>query len=139
MEEKVHTHFPKSEGKNQSGKMDNEIFIMVSFFLDFHEIEGRKVRCIIVIYEIRLTMSHLFCVDKLMSLSPNVVICSRLCFVIFIKIFDMKDPHFSEVNQVNPTVLIFILHFHISVEGKADLADEGQLLIFGCIDNEALT
>ena len=51
----------------------------------------------------------------------------------------MKDPHFSEVNQVNPTVLIFILHFHISVEGKADLADEGQLLIFGCIDNEALT
>ena len=119
--------------------MDNEIFIMVSFFLDFHEIEGRKVRCIIVIYEIRLTMSHLFCVDKLMSLSPNVVICSRLCFVILIKIFDMKDPHFSEVNQVNPTVLIFILHFHISVEGKADLADEGQLLIFGCIDNEALT
>ena len=86
-------------------------------------------------------MSQLFCVDEFECLSPNVVKCSILCFEIYIHIFETKDPHLSEVNEVRVTVRILLLHFHtfgIIIEGKTDLADWGRLLVFGCIENEAL-
>ena len=59
--------------------------------------------------------------------------------MIFILILDTKDPHFSEVKEVSITVPIFHLHLHnfgVVIEGKADLAGRGRLLVFGCIDNE---
>ena len=83
-------------------------------------------------------MGQLFSVNELLSLPPKVVKCSILCFPIFILIFKTKDPHISEVNEVTQTVRIVLLHFYIFeviVEGKADLANDGRLLILCRIDD----
>ena len=99
------------------------------------------MRSRIVIYEVCFEVSQLFSVDQFEGLSPNVVKCSILCFVIFIFIFNPKGPHLSEVNEVRATEGILLFHFHIFrvvVEGKADLSNGSRLLIYGCIDNEEL-
>ena len=135
----MQTDFAKSKGKNQSGKVEDEVFEAFGLFLDFNVVKGRKVRSRIVLAELWFQVSQLLGVDQLMVLSPNVVKCSILCFVLFIIIIDTKDPHLSEVNEVNQSVRILLLHFHIFrvvIEGKADLANGGRLLVFGCIDNE---
>ena len=141
MEQKAHTHFSQSEGNDQSGKVENKVFEAFGFLLDFHIIEGREVRSKIIIREVCFEVSQLFSVDEFEGLSPNVVKCNRLYIQVFILIFETKDPHFLEVNEVRETIRILLFHFHIFgvvVEGKADLADGSRLLIFCCIDNEAL-
>ena len=127
MEQKAHTHFSQSEGNDQSGKVENKVFEAFGFLLDFHIIEGREVRSKIIIREVCFEVSQLFSVDEFEGLSPNVVKCNRLYIQVFILIFETKDPHFSDVNEVIiTTVRILLLHFHtfgVIVEGKADLAD----------------
>ena len=137
----MQTDFTKGKGNDQSGKVENEVFEVICFLFDFHVVKGQKVRGIIVISEVCFGVSQLFSVDEFDGLSPNVVKCCKLCFVFLILIFNPKDPHFSEVNKASLTIRILHLHFHTFgavVEGKADLADGGRLLIFGCIDNEVL-
>ena len=73
MEQKVHTHFPQSEGKNQSGEVENEVFERFGVLLDFHIVEGREVRSRIVIAEGCFGVSQLFGVDEFEGLFPNVV------------------------------------------------------------------
>ena len=139
VEEKTHTHLPQSEGNDQNGKVENEVFEAFGFLLDFHVVKGQKVRGRIVILEVCFKVSQLFGVNEFECLSPNVVKCSILCFEIYIHIFETKDPHVSEVNEGRGTVTIYLLHFHrVIVEGKTDLADDSRLFIHGCIDNEAL-
>ena len=61
--------------------------------------------------------------------------------VVFICILEAKDPHFSEINEPNPAIRIFLLNFKtfvIVVKGKADLANGGLLLVFSCIDDKVL-
>ena len=126
MEQKAHTHLSQSEGKNQSGEVKHEVFVIVDFFFDFNVVKGEKVRSRIVIIEVCFEVSQLFSVDEFEGLSPNVVKCNQLCFYIFIRILDTKGPHLSEVNEVSMAVPTFHLHSHtfgIVVEGKADLAD----------------
>ena len=79
--------------------------------------------------------------DEFEGLSPNVVECSILCFVVFTIIIETKDPHLSEVNEERKALRIILLHFHIFgvvAEGKANLADGSRLLVFDCIDNKIL-
>ena len=73
------------------------------------------------------------------GISPNVVKCSTLCFLI--PILKTKNPHDFEVNDTDMAITILILQFNIFgvvVERKADLGNGGRLLIFRCIDNEVL-
>ena len=73
-------------------------------------------------------MGHFFYMNEFEGLSPNVVKCNILFSPILIMIFETKDPHFSEVNEVSIKAWIFLLHFHIFgvvIEGKTDLADGG--------------
>ena len=58
--------------------------------------------------------------DEFEGISPNVVKYNR--FSLPITIYETKDPHVSEVNEVSITVRIFHLHFHkVVVKGKTDL------------------
>ena len=126
VEEKIHAHFPLSEGKNQSGEVEDEVFEAFCFLFDLHVVEGREMRGRIVIPEVYFRVNHFFCVDQLMGLFSNVVKCNRLCFPFFIFIMMTKNPHVSEVKEVSHTVRIFLFHFHsigVIVEGKVDLAD----------------
>ena len=121
--------------------MQNEVFKVFVFFLDFHMVKGRKVRSRIVIAEGCFRLCHFFYMNEFEGLSPNVVEYNKLCIPIFIFIFKTKDPYISEINEVSPTVWILLLHLHtfgVAVEGKADLPNRGRLLIFCCIDNEVL-
>ena len=43
------TYFAKGKGKNQSGKVENEVFEVICFLFDFHVVNGEKVRSRIVI------------------------------------------------------------------------------------------
>ena len=141
MEEKAHNHFPQSEGKNQSGKVKNEVFEAFSFFLDFHVVKGREVRSRIVISELCFEVSQFFCVDESEGLSPNIIKSNIFCFPTFILIFKTKGPNVSEVNKLSQTVGILLPHFHIfeaAVKGKTDLANGRRLIFFGCINNEVL-
>ena len=140
LEQKEQTDFAKGKGKNQSGKVKDEVFEVSGFLFNFHVVKRGEVRSRIVISEVCLGASQLFGVDEFEGLSPNVVKCSILCFEIYIHISETKDPHVSEVNEGRGTVRIYLLHFYmvIIVEGKADLANGGRLLVFGCVDNEAL-
>ena len=139
VEQKAHTHLSQSEGNNQSGKVENEVFEEFSFLLNlnFNMIKGREVRSRIVIFEVCLGVIQLFGVDEFEILSPNIVKC-RPYFIIFILIIDKKDPYFSEVKEVSPTVPTPCFHlyiFGVVLEGKADLTYGGRLLVCGCIDN----
>ena len=127
VEEKINAHFPLSEGKNQSGEVQNEVFEEFCFLFDLHVVEGREMRGRIVIPEVYFRVNHFFCVDQLMGLSPNVEKCNRLCFPFFIQLMMTKNPHFSEVYKESQTVWIFLLDFHnfVVVEGKNDLANGG--------------
>ena len=40
VKEKAHTHFPKSEVKNQSGKVKNKVFEAFGFLFDFSVVKG---------------------------------------------------------------------------------------------------
>ena len=105
----MEANFAKRKGNDQSGKVDNEVFVFWSFFLfDLHVVKGRKVRSKMVISEVCFEMSQLFGVNELLSLFPNVVKCSRFCLPIFILKMATKDPHFSEVNEVRRTVRILL-------------------------------
>ena len=99
------------------------------------------MRSKIVILEACFTMSQFFGVDQFKGISPNVVQCSILCFVFFILIFDAKDPHFSEDNDVSQKVRIFFFYTHICgivAEGKVYLVDRSRLLVFARVNNEIL-
>ena len=137
----METHLSQSEGKNQSCDVENEVFVSFSFLLlNLHLVKGQKVRSRIVISEVCLQVSQLFCVDQFESLSPYIVNC-RPYFIIFIFIIDTKDPYFSEVKEVSPIVSTPCFHlyiFGVVLEGKADLTYGGRLLVFGCIDNKIL-
>ena len=39
-EQKAHTHLPQSEGKNQSGKVENEVFEAFGFLFNLHVVKG---------------------------------------------------------------------------------------------------
>ena len=141
LQQKVQADFALRKGNDQSGKVENEVFETFGFLFDFHVVKGREVRSRIVISEVCFEVSQFFCVDEFESLFPNVVKCSILYTASLICIFETKDPHFLEVNEVRETIRILLFHFHIFgvvVEGKADLADGSRLLIFCCINNEAL-
>ena len=73
VEQKAHTHLPQSEGNDQSGKVQNEVFEAFGLFLDFNAVKGREVRSRIVILEVCFEVSQLFSVDEFAGLSPNVV------------------------------------------------------------------
>ena len=73
MEQKAHTHLSQSEGKNQSGKVENEVFKASGLFLDLNVVKGREVRSKIVISEVCFCVSYFFGVDDFEGLSPNVV------------------------------------------------------------------
>ena len=47
----MNTDFAKGKGKNQSGKVENEVFERFGFLLDFNVVKGREVRSRIVISE----------------------------------------------------------------------------------------
>ena len=137
----MQTDFTKGKGNDQSGKVENEVFEAFGFLLNFNVAEGRKVRSRTVIFEVCFGVSQLFSVDEFDGLSPNVVKCCKLCFVFLILIYNPKDPHLSKVNEVSIAVGILLLDFHtfgVVVEGKADLADWGRLLVFARVDNEVL-
>ena len=51
------THLPQSEGKNQSGDVENEVFEPFGLPFNFHMIKGQKVRSIIVIVKLCLMVS----------------------------------------------------------------------------------
>ena len=36
--------FAKGKGNDQSGKVENEVFVIICFLLDFHVVKGREVR-----------------------------------------------------------------------------------------------
>ena len=110
-EQKVETDFAKGKGNDQSGKVENKVFECLCIFnINLHMIEGHKVRTRIVISEVCFTMSQFFCVNELMGFSRNVVKCNILYFLVFIPIFEAKDPHFSEVNEISMILPTFILH-----------------------------
>ena len=44
VEQKVQTDFAKGKGKNQSGKVENEVFVILGFLLNLNVIKERKVR-----------------------------------------------------------------------------------------------
>ena len=143
MEQKAHTHLPQSEGNDQSGKVENEVFEFEAFgfLFNLHVVKGREVRGIIVISEFYFGMSQLFIVDEFESLSPNVEEFSILYFFIFIVKLETKDPYLSEVNETMCAGKILLYHFHnlgVVDEGKADLTNGGRLLVFARIDNEVL-
>ena len=74
VEQKMKTDFAKGKGKNQSGKVENKVFVCCSFLpLNFHLVKGQKVRCRAVVAEGCLGVSQLFSVNELLSLFPNVV------------------------------------------------------------------
>ena len=126
MEQKAHTHLSQSEGKNQSRKVENEVFEMLGLLFDLHVVEGQRVRSTIVISEVCFRVSQLFGVNELKILSPHVVKCNKICFVDSILILKAKDPHISEVNDVSRTIRIFLLDldiFEVVVNGKANLTD----------------
>ena len=128
LQKKVQTDLAKGKWKNQSRDVDNKGFEAFGFFLDVHVVKEREVRSRMVISEFWLRMIQLFCVDEFESLSPNIMKCNRLCFVIFILIFETKCQHLSEVNEVRVTVRIIFFHFQlfwVITKGKAYLADEG--------------
>ena len=93
--------------------MENEVFEAFCFLLYFLVVKGRKVRSRIVILEACFTMSQFFGVDQFECLSLNIVKYSILCFVFFILIFDAKDPHVSEANDVSQKVRILLFYTHI--------------------------
>ena len=114
VEEKAHTHLPQSEGKNQSGKVENEVFeCFCIVIINFHVVKGTEVGNKIVVYELCFGVSQLFCVDQFEGLSPNVVNCDRLYFLIFIVILETKDPYLSEVNEISRKPRILLFHFQI--------------------------
>ena len=121
--------------------MKHEVFVIYFFFLlNLRVVEGEKKRSRIVNDELVFGVCQLFSVDQLMVLFSDVVEYSRLFFIrILILIFDTKDAHFSDVNEIRETVRVFFLHFHnfgVVVEGKTDLPNGGRLIILCCIDNE---
>ena len=73
MEQKAHTHLPQSEGKNQSGDVKHEVFVIFTFFFDLNVVKGQKVRSKIIIPELCLQVSQLFCVDEFEGLFSNVI------------------------------------------------------------------
>ena len=73
MEEKAHTHLPQSEGNDQSGKVENEVFEALGLLLNFHVVKGGELRSRMIILEICFEVSQLFSVDEFEGLSPNVV------------------------------------------------------------------
>ena len=73
MEQKAHTHLSQSEGNDQSGKVENEVFELLCFLFDIHVVKGREVRSFIVISEFFFGVNELFRVNELKILSPNVV------------------------------------------------------------------
>ena len=57
MEQKAHTHLSQSEGKNQSGKVENEVFEALGLLFDLHVVEGREMRSKMVISEVYFCVS----------------------------------------------------------------------------------
>ena len=109
----MQTDFAKGKGNDQSGKVENEVFVLFFFFFfNFHIVEWQKVNINAVIVEECIGVSLLFGVNGFKGLSPNVVQCSKLDFLIFILMFDAKDPHLSEVNDVSQKVRIFLFYTH---------------------------
>ena len=99
VEQKVNTDFAKGKGNDQSGDVENEVFVSFSFLpLNLHLVKGQKVRSKAVVVEGCLGVSRIFGVDELLSLFPNVVHWSIHCVPIFILILQTKNPHVSEVN-----------------------------------------
>ena len=142
MEEKAQTHFPQSEGKNQSGKVNIKFFeCLFRLLFDLNVVEGKKTIDKFVITEACFNINQLLCVNEFEGLSPNVEKRSILRFVVFVFIFDVKDPQSSEFKEESPAMRMFLAHFDkfgIVVEGKTDLADGGRLFIFAGINNEVL-
>ena len=71
----MHTHFPQSEGNDQSCKVENGVFEFEAFGfrLNFHIVKARGVRSRMVLAELWFRVSQLFGVDEFEGLSPNVV------------------------------------------------------------------
>ena len=130
----METDFAFSKGNNQSCDVKNKVFKKFGFHLNFHIIEGERMRSKIVISEGLFQMCQLFGVNELKSLYPNIVKYNRLCFPTFICILKTKDPHVSDVNEVSPTFRIF----WVILEGKVNLANRGRLFIFARIHNQVL-
>ena len=108
-QQKVETHLSQSEGHNQSGNLQKEVSETFGFFFNLNVVKFREVRSNPVIYEFWLRTSQLLCVDEFEGLSPNVVKCNILCFVLFIVSFETKDPYVSEISEVSKAVQIFLL------------------------------
>ena len=43
-EQKAHAYLSQSKGKNQSGDVKHEVFVILGFFFNFHIVKGQKVR-----------------------------------------------------------------------------------------------
>ena len=71
----METDFAKRKGNDQSGKVENEVFVILGFLLNLNVIKGREVRGKMVIYEVCFQVSQLFSMDEFEGLSPNVVKC----------------------------------------------------------------
>ena len=48
----MQTDFAKGKGNNQSGKVENAVFEVFDWFLDFHIVKMREVRSRMVISEV---------------------------------------------------------------------------------------
>ena len=121
--------------------MENEVFEAFCFLLYFLVVKGRKVRSTTTIFGFCFKVSQFFGVDQFECLSLNIVKYSILCFVFFILIFDAKDPHVSEANDVSQKVRILLFYTHICgivAEGKVYLVDRSRLLVFARVNNEIL-
>ena len=120
--------------------MQNKVFELFDFHLDFHVIEGHRVSRT-VIFEVYFKIIQLLYVDEFEGLPPNVVNRTIICVVVLIFILNAKNPYLSEVDEVVPIIMILLLHFdtfRVVLERKADLANSGSFLIFTRIDNEIL-
>ena len=69
----METDFAKRKGNDQSGKVENEVFVILGFLLNLNVIKRREVRGKMVISEVYFEVSQLFGVKELKVLSPNVV------------------------------------------------------------------
>ena len=66
--------FAKGKGNDQSGDVENEVFVSFSFLpLNLHLVKGQKVRSKAVVAEVCFGVSQLFSVDEFEGLSPNLV------------------------------------------------------------------
>ena len=69
----METDFAKRKGNDQSGKVENEVFVILGFLLNLNVIKGREVRGKMVISEVYFEVRQLFGVNELNIISPHVV------------------------------------------------------------------